>query len=431
MLDRARRIADELLWPAAEQVDSASTVPPSHLQALASAGLMSIAAPGGPAPGAALLLPAVHEILAGGCGATSFVWAQHHSPLRLVAASPNGDLRNDLLAPMRSGALLAGIGFSHLRRRDPSLVAVPVPGCGKGGAAWELSGRVPWLTSWGMADVFVLGARLEDGSIVWVAFRPDGSQRYAARPLPLSVLGATGTVELSLDRWMVSEAEVVSVESADSWRRRDALATAAPSAGALGVVDRCARLLNDGDQAAARAGAALQEQLRRVKASGLALTRRRDRLAMSLQDRYVPGRPHPRLEAGGGPGSGLDGGPGGESGGGDPCEGDLTDARSDESARGEGALDLDHVTDDQSSRHGSEVSDSQRDELDRVLQKLHCVRAKGLLLAQKAATAVVAANGGKAMAAGNPAQRLAREAAFYLVQAQTAEGREATLRAVS
>lgn len=363
LLERARRIADEILLPAAEKVDSADRVPAPHLEALASAGLMSIASPGGPAPGAALLLPAVHEVLASGCGATSFVWAQHHSPLRLVAASPNTALRDRILGPMRTGAALAGIGFSHLRRAEPTLTAEPCSG------GWQLSGRVPWLTSWGMAQVFLLGARVATGSVAWVVFRPDDSGRWSARPLPLSVLGATGTVELTLRRWRVPETELVNLENDQSWRWRDRLATAAPSAGALGVADRCVRMLADSpSRRATEAGASLGLQLDKLRASGLSLARRRDRLAA--------------VE--------------GATAGGDRAEGD-----------------------------------SVGDGLEAVLAKLHRVRAKGLLLAHRAAAAVVVANGGRAMAAGHPAQRLAREAAFYLVQAQTAEGRDATLEAVS
>ena len=41
----------------------------------------------------------------------------------------------------------------------------------------------------------------------------------------------------------------------------------------------------------------------------------------------------------------------------------------------------------------------------------------------------MAASGGGAMALSHPAQRLSREATFYLIQAQTGSLREATLRA--
>jgi hypothetical protein len=51
-----------------------------------------------------------------------------------------------------------------------------------------------------------------------------------------------------------------------------------------------------------------------------------------------------------------------------------------------------------------------------------------LELVVRAATALVTATGGSAMSLDAAPQRLAREALFQLVQAQTAPVREATLR---
>ena len=58
------------------------------------------------------------------------------------------------------------------------------------------------------------------------------------------------------------------------------------------------------------------------------------------------------------------------------------------------------------------------------------VRAAALTLNVRAATALVTTGAGRAMAVGAPEQRLAREALFHLVQAQTPPIREATLRAL-
>jgi len=55
-------------------------------------------------------------------------------------------------------------------------------------------------------------------------------------------------------------------------------------------------------------------------------------------------------------------------------------------------------------------------------------RAWGLDLAQRATAALLASAGAAGMELNAPAQRLVREAAFYTVQAQTAPGRDATLR---
>ena len=55
------------------------------------------------------------------------------------------------------------------------------------------------------------------------------------------------------------------------------------------------------------------------------------------------------------------------------------------------------------------------------------VRAMSLLLAHEATAAMVAATGGSAIALDNPAQRWAREALFFLVQAQTGSVRDEML----
>jgi alkylation response protein AidB-like acyl-CoA dehydrogenase len=77
----ARRVAEEVLFPAAPAVDRADAVPVAHLDALAEAGLYGVAGPV-EAGGAELGLPAfcaVVEALAGGCLTTAFVWVQDHT----------------------------------------------------------------------------------------------------------------------------------------------------------------------------------------------------------------------------------------------------------------------------------------------------------------------------------------------------------------
>ena len=58
-------------------------------------------------------------------------------------------------------------------------------------------------------------------------------------------------------------------------------------------------------------------------------------------------------------------------------------------------------------------------------------RAACLDLARRSTTALLAAVGGRGMDLSHPAQRLAREADFYVIQAQTSDGRAATLRSVA
>jgi hypothetical protein len=66
-----------------------------------------------------------------------------------------------------------------------------------------------------------------------------------------------------------------------------------------------------------------------------------------------------------------------------------------------------------------------------AVARLVDARAWSLDLGLRAARALVAATGGRALERGHPAQRLLREAAFHLIQAQTAAGRAASLARVA
>ena len=62
-----------------------------------------------------------------------------------------------------------------------------------------------------------------------------------------------------------------------------------------------------------------------------------------------------------------------------------------------------------------------------IYRALVAARAESLELGVRAATALVASVGGRAMASVHPAQRLLREAVFFTIQAQTPALRRATL----
>ena len=72
------------------------------------------------------------------------------------------------------------------------------------------------------------------------------------------------------------------------------------------------------------------------------------------------------------------------------------------------------------------------DRLERLgLSRVAATRAETLMAVQHLTTALLAAVGGRAMERGHPAQRLSREAQFYVIQAQNEDGRRAMLDAVA
>ncbi|MEX1263887.1 MAG: acyl-CoA dehydrogenase family protein [Actinomycetota bacterium] len=336
--ERARLVADDVLFPIAQLTDRARLVPASNLEALRDAGLFGLQAPvevlgglGASHAGARL----VFEAVAGGCGATAFVWAQHHGAVRRVVGG-DGPACDAWLPRLCDGSTLAGIGFAYLRRPGPPAIRAT-----RTRAGWRIDGEAPWITGWGLIEALVMMARADDGAVVTVVVDRPSEHRslVAGEPQALAVMGATGTVTLTFHGLEVAEHDVVGVQTDEEWRRRDRAGSALPAAAPLGIADRAIRLL-------------------------------RERSAGPVVDEAVSG-----------------------------FASELGERRA--------AADL-LATDATISAGAAE-------------------RDRGLDLARRATDALVVATGGRAMSLEHPAQRLSREATFYLIQAQTGELRAASL----
>jgi len=344
LIDRAAHLADTVLAPVAEQVDIDNAIPDSHFTALARAGLFGILGPteAGGSDVSARAARRTMANIAGGCGATFFIWAQHHGVVRTLRSSANEALRSALLAPLCAGERIAGVAFAHVRRSgSPALRARRVDG------RWRLDGFAPWTTSWGVAEHFALAAETDDGRLVWSMIPATNTAGIEPRPLALPVLAGTGTVSMQIDGCMVTDDQVITIMDADRWRATDRRTASVGSPAVLGVTDRAVRLLADA--------------------------------ARSSTDPVV-------LTAAG-------------------LRAELDDRWADDDAL------LTRVPD--------------FDDEDIAVASAH--RTRCLDLGQRATSALLAASGGGGMDLGHPAQRLARETLFYVIQAQTDDGRTATL----
>ena len=111
ILQAAQRVADEVLAPAAAEVDATGRLPAGQLDVLAAAGLYGLAGPveaGGLGADRDTALRVV-EVLAAGCLATTFVWLQHQGVVRAVDRSP--------LAPGSAAPAVLRRGPGRGRRR--------------------------------------------------------------------------------------------------------------------------------------------------------------------------------------------------------------------------------------------------------------------------------------------------------------------------
>jgi alkylation response protein AidB-like acyl-CoA dehydrogenase len=265
--ERARQIADDLLYPSAMDVDAAGALPAAHLDALAAAGLYGLAGPadfGGMDADLATFCDVI-EIMAAGCLATAFVWLQHHGPVRALAASANEKLRSEWLGPLCQGRRRAGIALGGARPGRPLLRARAVPG------GYEFDGTSPWVTGWGMIDAVHALARDDTGDLVAALLPARERDGLTAVPLDLVAVNASRTVELAFDVCFVPADLVTSVSPHADWMARDASGLRVNGSLSLGVAARCCRLVGRGPLD--RQLAAVRSRLDAADAAGLPAAR--------------------------------------------------------------------------------------------------------------------------------------------------------------
>jgi alkylation response protein AidB-like acyl-CoA dehydrogenase len=247
-LDRAAALADDVLQPAAAEVDASGVIPPSHFTSLAAAGLYGVAL----AEPAAL--PAVTEVLAAGCLATTFTWMQHHGPVRTLAGL--GDPRVGAAA---AGELRCGVALAGAVPDPPLLWATRVDG------GWRLDGQAPLVTGWGLIDLVLVAARDvatadapdEDALIVTALLDAHAAPGLTARPLALLAADASRTVQLRFDGVHLPDELVTGQTMRTAFLAGMTASARVNGALALGVAGRCVRLIADTGRADAVA-----EQLR-------------------------------------------------------------------------------------------------------------------------------------------------------------------------
>lgn len=237
IVERARAIGDDVLFPAAIRTDDGDLVPQTHLELLAREGFYGIA---GPVEAGGLDLDpsttaAVVEALASGCLTTTFVWLQHRNPIRAVAASQTPGLRDRWLAALCRGERRAGIALAGNRPGSPILRANRT----RSGDV-VLDGEAPWVSGWGLIDVALVTARVDD-TVVSVLMDAVEAPTLRADRLHLVGANASGTVTLGFRDHVVAAERMVGEEPLADVLARDAQGLRLNGSLALGVADRCCR----------------------------------------------------------------------------------------------------------------------------------------------------------------------------------------------
>ncbi|MGA6165869.1 acyl-CoA dehydrogenase family protein [Amycolatopsis magusensis] len=260
MLERARRIADEVFFPAAGEVDASGVVPRGHFDLLAEEGFYGLAAPaeiGGPG----LELPeivAVLETLAGGCLSTTFTWMQHHGVVLALSATTNADLCEQHLAAALKGETRFGVAFAGAIPPVPRLRAERVDG------GFRLHGEAPFVSGWGDVDLLQVSAR--DGEqVINGLIEPDAGRSLRVQGLDLVAAQATNTVRLEFDGYELPASQVVGEITHAEMIAGQVVGSRLNGCLACGLTGRIIRLLGL-HEVAAKLRAELDEVRRRLDA---------------------------------------------------------------------------------------------------------------------------------------------------------------------
>lgn len=231
-LARVYQVIDEVIAPQATSVN-ASSVPRSHLEALAATGLFGWTVPvehGGEGLPRSFV-DEVLEYVAGACPSTYLLVSQHFGPIDWILRVGTAELLT--LLPDLIGGKRIGVGaFGHVRSwpQRRSVVATRAEG------GWRFDGNVPWLSGWGVGDIAWAGAIDEsDERVVFALIDLDDSEHIVAQAVPVTAVAGSRTVALELSSLWVPDERVVHVESVSDWKAKDGVGGPPLAPGALGL----------------------------------------------------------------------------------------------------------------------------------------------------------------------------------------------------
>ncbi|MET0692317.1 MAG: acyl-CoA dehydrogenase family protein [Propionibacteriaceae bacterium] len=239
MAARARRLADEVFFPAAGPIDRSGELPSALLDRLADAGFYGVAAPaaeGGLDTAGLAAAGALIEPVAGGCLSAAFIWIQHHGAVLGVANAADPAVRERWLARLANGNCRAGIALAGVRPGPDQLQVRESPD------GWVVNGRVPWVTGWHHIDTVYLAA-VDGETVRFLLIDAVESPSLGVTRLDLMAAQASSTVEITFTDHRVPADRLVTTTPLTDWLAANASGSALNGYLALGVAQRCARLL--------------------------------------------------------------------------------------------------------------------------------------------------------------------------------------------
>ena len=248
MVERAHTIAEEVLFPAALDVDAQGAIPSSHFDLLAAEGFYGLA--GDPEQtGMEIDFPTlvrILETLSGGCLATTFTWFQHHSVVRGLTGTANADLREKYLDAALRGELRGGVAFAGAIPQPPRLWATATDG------GWLLSGEAPFVTGWGIIDVLQISARntalragQPTGTIVTGLIDAQPGAGITVEKLQMVAAQGSNTVQLRFADYVLPDEKVTAEISHRDFLANQHLSVRRSGCLAMGIAGRCIRMIGE------------------------------------------------------------------------------------------------------------------------------------------------------------------------------------------
>lgn len=248
MLERAHTIAEEVLFPAAPEVDAQGAIPRSHFDILARHGFYGLA--GRPEHGGVEVdfpsLARILEALSGGCLTTTFTWMQHHGVVRGLTGTANVELRERYLGAAIRGEVRGGVSYAGAIPQPPRLWARAADG------GWLLSGEAPLVTGWGIIDVLQISARNEAilpgesaGTIISGLVEAGAGAGISVEELRMVAVQGSNTVRLRFADYLLPVEQVTAEVSYRDFLANQRLNARLNGCLAAGVATRCIRMIDE------------------------------------------------------------------------------------------------------------------------------------------------------------------------------------------
>ncbi|MEJ2597050.1 MAG: acyl-CoA/acyl-ACP dehydrogenase [Anaerolineales bacterium] len=187
-LETLEGIAEQVIRPAAAEIDETGSFPKEAMKALADSGLLGLISAsevGGMGQGLRAAVLAVERV-ARECGSTAMVLCMHYAGTAVIEAHGPREVREEIAA----GRNLTTLAFSE--RGSRSHFWTPVSSAAAHNGTVRLDARKSWITSAGMADSYVwssLPLEAEGASTLWLV---PSKAAGLSTPAPFNGLGLRG-----------------------------------------------------------------------------------------------------------------------------------------------------------------------------------------------------------------------------------------------